>query len=165
MDTIPSKTATAARGAVAGVYASVLMSGVLHAGRRWGSFAKQPPILIVRTVLAGGPAQALPAEGLLAALAHLGYGGSWGALFALLTRRHPMTDPLSGMQYALLLWLVGYAGWVPAIGATPLPHRDQLDHQLALVAGHLVYGGVLAAALRRLGRTDSLDMHRSDGRR
>jgi hypothetical protein len=149
MDPIPSKTVTVAEGAVTGVCATLVMSLVLAAGQRWTSFATQPQTLIVRTVLAGGRARRLPAEGALAALAHLGYGGSCGALFALLTRRRPMTNPLLGVGYALVLWSASYGGWVPAVGAMPPPHRDQPGRQLALVAGHVVYGGVLAAALRR----------------
>jgi hypothetical protein len=40
--------------------------------------------------------------------------------------------------------------WVPAIGAVPPPQRDQLGRQLALVAGHLVCGVVLAEGLHGL---------------
>jgi uncharacterized membrane protein YagU involved in acid resistance len=86
----------------------------------------------------------------LATVAHLGYGPSCGVLFALLTRRRPMAGPPSGVGYGLLLWLAGYGVWVPAIGAVPPPQRDRPGRQVALVAGHLVYGVVLAEGLRRL---------------
>jgi uncharacterized membrane protein YagU involved in acid resistance len=100
--------------------------------------------------LAGSPEHRLPAEVVLATVAHLGYGASCGVLFALGTRRRRMVGPPQGVGYGLLLWFAGYGVWVPAIGAVPPPQRDQPGRQLALVAGHLVYGVVLAEGLRRL---------------
>ena len=152
MGSAPSKAVTVCEGAASGVAAAVVMTAVLEAGRRLFSYRVHAPTRIVRTVLAGSPELQLPGEVVLGGLAHLGYGASCGALFALLSRRRPMAGPALGMGYGLLLWLAGYGMWVPAIGAVPPPQRDQLDRQLTLVAGHLVYGGVLAAAQRRLRR-------------
>ena len=143
------KLVTAARGAAAGLVATGVMSVVLEVGRRATSFRRQPPTLIVRTVVAGRPKRALPAEGALAVAAHVGYGASSGALFALLTRRHGTPGSGLGVGYALLLWLGSYAGWVPAAGAMAPPQRDDRGRQLTLIAGHVVYGAVLAAVLRR----------------
>ena len=150
MDPTPSRTVVAADGAAAGVAATVVMTAVLEAGRRWSMFHTHPPIRIIRTLLAGSPEHRLPAEVVLATVAHLGYGASCGVLFALGTRRRRMVGPPQGVGYGLLLWFAGYGVWVPAIGAVPPPQRDQPGRQLALVAGHLVYGVVLAEGLRRL---------------
>ena len=150
MDSTPSRTVTAADGAAAGVAATVVMTAVLEAGRRGSVFYTHPPIRIVRTLLAGSPERRLPAEVVLATVAHLGYGALCGVLFARLTRRRPMAGPPRGVGYGLLLWLAGYGVWVPAIGAVPPPQRDQPGRQLTLVAGHLVYGVVLGEGLRRL---------------
>jgi len=49
-------------------------------------------------------------------------------------------------------WLAGYGLWVPAIGAVPPLHRDRPGRQVALIAGHVVYGAVLAEGLRALRR-------------
>ena len=143
---------SAARGAAAGVVATAVMSIVMEAGRHAASFRRQPPKLIIRTVLAGGPKRAVPAEGALAMAAHVGYGASCGALFALFTRRHRSAASALGVGYGLLLWFVSYAGWVPAAGVMASPERDDRGRQLTLIAGHVVYGGVLAAVLRRLRR-------------
>ena len=89
-------------------------------------------------------------EALITGPAHLGYGASCGAVFALLTRRRPTADLQLGVGYGLVLWLAGYGLWVPAIGALPPLHRDRPDRQLALVAGHVVYGAVLSEGLRCL---------------
>jgi hypothetical protein len=150
MDPSSSKTVTSAEGAVAGVAATVVMTAVLEAGRRWSSFRTHPPTRIVRTVLAGSPDRRLAGEAVFAGLAHLGYGASCGVLFAFLTRRRPMVGSRPAVGYGLLLWLAGYGLWVPAIGAVPPPQRDQPGRQLTLVAGHLVYGLVLGAGLRGL---------------
>jgi hypothetical protein len=149
MNRARERAEAAVRGSVAGVLATGAMSVAMEAGRRATSFRRQPPTLIVRTVLAGRPRRAVPAEGPLALLAHVGYGASFGALFALLTGRGGGGVGL-GVAYALLLWAVSYAGWVPAAGVLAPPHRDDPGRQRTLVAGHVVYGAVLAAALRRL---------------
>jgi uncharacterized membrane protein YagU involved in acid resistance len=146
---IPARTPTGLDGAVAGGVATVVMTAVLEAGRRLSLFRTHPPARIVRKVLAGSPERPVPGEVLLTGLAHLGYGAACGAVFALLTRRRPSVDRRLGVAYGLLLWLVGYGVWVPAIGAVPPLHRDRPGRQLALVAGHVVYGAVLAEELRR----------------
>jgi hypothetical protein len=149
----PSMTFTSVvEGAAAGAAATVVMTAVLEAGRRLSLFRTHPPARIVRRVLAGSPEHRLPGEVLLTGLAHLGYGASCGAVFALLTRRHFAAGPRLGVGFGLLLWLAGYGLWVPAIGAVPPPHRDRPGRQLALVAGHVVYGAVLGEGLRRWRR-------------
>ena len=126
------------------------MTAVLEAGRRLTLFCTHPPVRIIRTVLAGSPEHRVPGEVLLAGLAHLGYGASCGGLFALLTRQRSEAGPRWGVGYGLLLWLAGYGLWVPGIGAVPPPHLDLPGRQLALVAGHVVYGAVLGEGLRTL---------------
>ena len=153
----PSMTLTSVvEGAAAGVAATVVMTAVLEVGRRLSLFRTHPPARIVRRVLAGSPQRRLPSEVLLTGLAHLSYGASCGAVFALLTRRHSAAGPRLGVGYGLLLWLAGYGGWVPAIGAVPPPNRDRPGRQLTLVAGHVVYGAVLAEGLHRWRRRSQI---------
>ncbi|MBP2372064.1 hypothetical protein JOF36_007837 [Pseudonocardia parietis] len=128
------------------------MSAVLEVGQRMTSSWRQPPTLIVRTALAGGPAHKLAGEDVLAIMAHLGYGTSCGALFALLSRRGLRPSPAVGVGYGLLLWLISYAAWVPAMRAIPLPQHDCPGRQSTLIGAHVVYGVVLATTLRRLRR-------------
>lgn len=145
----------AARGVVAGTVATGAMSLVLEAGRRVTSFRRQPPELIVRTLLTGDPGRAVSGENVLALLAHFGYGASCGAVFSLLTRRRRRTGAVPGVVFALLLWLISYAGWVPAAGVMAPAQRDDRGRQLALVAGHVVYGAALSIVLRRMRRRDT----------
>lgn len=144
------KIVVAARGAAAGVVATGVMSVLMEVGRRSTSFRRQPPTLIVRTMLTGRPTRAVPAEEGLSLLAHFGYGASCGALFGLMTRRHGSAGPGLAVGYALILWLVSYAGWIPAAGALAPPQRDHPGRQITLIAGHVVYGAVLSAVLHRL---------------
>lgn len=144
------KTLAVARGAAAGAAATTVMTAALALGKRCTSSWRQPPVLIVRTLLAGRPARGIAAEEVVAAAAHLGYGTTLGAVFALLTRRGGSPGPAVGVGYALVLWLISYAGWIPGAGVMPPPHRDVPGRQITLIAGHVVYGAVLATVLRRL---------------
>jgi uncharacterized membrane protein YagU involved in acid resistance len=149
------RTVALARGAVAGTMATGVMSLVMEAGRRVTRFRRQPPKLIVRTLLTGHPGRTVSGEETLALLAHFGYGASCGALFGLLTHRNGSAGAELGVGYALLLWLISYAGWVPAAGVMAPAQRDDRGRQLTLVVGHVVYGAVLSIVLRRLRHRDT----------
>jgi len=142
----------ALRGAVCGLGATLAMSGVMLATQRM--IGKQPPQRIVETGMeAAGvpdPDRVEPATSALAVAAHLGYGTLLGALFALARPRR--VSPLGGVAFGVLVWAANYAGVLPALGIMPPPGRDRPGRQPAIVASHLVYGGVLSAMLRRLGR-------------
>lgn len=138
-------------GALSGATATVVMSVVLEAGRRLGSYRRLSPTLIVRTVLRGDPAQRAPAEGVLAVLSHLGYGTMMGAAFGGVAGAR-RASTAAGIGFGLLVWLASYEGWVPALGAVPPAHRDRSGRPLSLALGHVVYGAVLAVGLRRLRR-------------
>jgi uncharacterized membrane protein YagU involved in acid resistance len=91
-----------------------------------------------------------PATNALAVVAHVGYGMLLGALFALAQPRRAST--LRGAAFGVTVWAGNYAGVLPALGIMP-PPRDRPGRQSAIIAAHLVYGGVLGASLRRLGST------------
>ena len=137
-----------ARGLVATVAMSVPM---LVAGRR-GVMGTQPPKRI-----AGRAAEAVDADpadadpvgeaklNLASTLAHIGFGGSMGALFAVLRARLRLPGPAlaQGMAYGLAVWASSYKGWVPAIGAMPPAEQDRPGQRRTILAAHLLYGGVL----------------------
>src|SRR5690606_7768831 len=75
------------RGALSGAAATVTMSAVMLAGQQAGLMPAQPPKHIVRGLLPGSKRRPKPGEGVLAALAHLGFGVASGMAFALLSRR------------------------------------------------------------------------------
>jgi hypothetical protein len=139
------------QGAAAGVLATAAMSGVMLAARRAGLMRKMPPERITEKLLdALGLGRSEREENAAATAAHFGFGAAAGAPFALVrppvVRRHPV---LSGLLYGTLVWAASYGGWIPALGILPPPERDRKRRQAAMVAAHLVYGGVLGALAHR----------------
>ncbi|MGI5269476.1 DUF6789 family protein [Nonomuraea sp. CA-218870] len=136
-------------GALSGAVATVTMSAVMLAGQKAGLMPAQPPKHIVRGLLPGGKRRPKPGEGVLGALAHLGFGVTSGTAFALLSREPDRRVSL-GVAYALLIWVVSYQGWVPRLSLLPPIVRDLPGRPAVMAAGHVVYGTTLAALLNRL---------------
>lgn len=142
-----------AAGATAGAAATATMSLVMYAAQQAGLVAKQPPAHLSESMLeaAGVPPESEPARRAVDTLAHLAFGAAAGALYSLTRRAAPRSLPTvpGGIAWGLLVWLVSYAGWVPALGIMPPPPDDSRGRQLTLLAGHVTYGGTLGALLGR----------------
>ena len=69
-----------------------------------------------------------------------------GALYALVAPRR--LRELSASAYAAMLYGASYRGYLPALGLHPRGEHDDPKRQASNVAGHVVYGLVLAEALR-----------------
>lgn len=145
-------TSVALHGAGSGVAATVVMSAVMLAAGRLGLVGRQPPEAVVRRAgdLVGAEPRGRTAA-LLASAAHLGFGASVGAAYALLPLRRPGAAP--GVLTALAVWASSYAGWVPALGALPRPDQDRSDRQAVLAVSHVVYGAVLGCLDERARRS------------
>ncbi len=83
-------------------------------------------------------------------LLHFGYGTMSGVAYAfvqeLLSRKQPfLTGPLFGM----VLWVIGYCGWLPAVGLYPPPTRlPKRTLGAELITTHVIYGTVTAVTHR-----------------
>ncbi|MEV1202196.1 DUF6789 family protein [Microbispora rosea] len=142
------------RGATAGALSTLAMSAVMLAGQKSGLMPGQPPKHIVRAALPGHRQRPKPGERVLGAAAHLGFGATSGAVFALLTRGRGSGVPL-GVGYALLIWLGAYEGWVPALNILPPASRDPArGRPVVMAAAHVVYGATLALAVRAMRGAD-----------
>jgi hypothetical protein len=122
------------------------MTGVMLAADRAGHLGYPPPQAISeQTVqLASGSRPAAPTGRALGLVAHLGFGATVGAVYALLPR---LGGPLPrGISWALAVYAASYQGWVPAMGALPPASRDRRDRVAVMVAAHVVYGAVLGRA-------------------
>lgn len=133
-------------GGVGGAVATAAMSAVMLAGSRAGLMEDQPPKHIVRAALPGHARRRKPGEGVLAALAHFGFGITAGALYRLVSRGRRTPVPM-GVGYGLAIWLASYQGWVPGVTVLPPISDDRPGRPAVMAAGHVVYGAVLAAVL------------------
>jgi hypothetical protein len=143
---------TLARGSLAGLAATTAMSAVMLVSRKAGLMGKLPPERITeRALRLLGVRTSETSENALSTVAHLGYGAGVGALFAAAGRALPMPvpGPVAGVVCGLAVWTVSYAGWIPALGIMPPPHRDRRDRQASMIVAHLVYGAVLGTVTAR----------------
>ena len=150
----------ALRGAFAGAVATTLMTGVMKLWQ-WAGFyrAAIPPVAIVESALdAAGVEQSVDeaAEVALAGVGHWAFGMIAGALFATLHKllRIPVSAPLHGTLFGLLVWLGSYAGWIPALRLIPAPWNQRPREALMPAVAHVVYGAALGATFDVMDQRD-----------
>ena len=149
-----------ADGSMGGGVGTVVMSLVMRGARRAGLVGALPPGRMAAALCDAVGLHARPrwARNALAVLLHLGVGAAAGGLFALLRGRlrMPVAPALQGLAYGVVVWLVSYRGWVPAVGLLPAATRDEPRRPVVMVCAHGVYGAVLGALVgccsRRRGR-------------
>jgi hypothetical protein len=144
----PDGLHAAGAGLVDGALATVPMSAVMWIAQRSGWMGRMPPAKITDAALdaAGAEETPGPARRAASALLHLGFGAAAGGLFAWWSARgNRRAGPLQGAAFGTLVWLGSYAGWVPALGILPPPHRDRPGRQPVMLVAHWVYGAVLGA--------------------
>jgi hypothetical protein len=133
------------------------MSMVMLAAGRAGAMGDQPTERLTDTVFgAAGIGNASEGErDVAASLAHLSFGAGGGAAFALLHRRLrlPLPSVAQGVAFGLAVWAVSYQGWIPALGILPPADDDRPGRRRAMIAAHVVYGGVLGAVEARVARS------------
>ncbi len=79
------------------------------------------------------------------------YGMSWplglAALSGVLRLRSPGRTLAAGAFLGAIVWVVGYEGWLPAIGLTPPAHRVPLGKNASGLASHVAYGTIASLPL------------------
>jgi len=125
------------------------MGALMLAAGRAGVMGTQPPEAIVA---AAGARRPEPAADAAATAAHLGFGAAAGLLYGALRPRasSPGRDAAAGIGYGLAVYAGSYAGWVPALGILPPPHRDRPGRQVTTALAHVLYGAVLGLGTGRL---------------
>ncbi len=148
-----------ARGTVAGLMGAMALQ-VLHTmSQRWlpqtmPPYRQDPGDFMVEQVEAVLPRamrQRVPpiVETGAARLLAVGYGLTAGALYALFRPRGGQVVS-DGILFGLLVWAVGYLGWIPALGLLPpIPEQDRAA-VIAPPIRHTVFGIVTVAAYRWL---------------
>ena len=133
------------RGAAGGAVAAMAMTGLRQATTGLGIVKRTPPEAAVETA-APDVLTSLPPERQQVAieLAHWSYGAAGGVVYAFLPERLRCSLPI-GLAYGAGSWAVFEAVVAPRIGQKREGGRQQ---DLALLADHLLYGGVLARLSR-----------------
>jgi uncharacterized membrane protein YagU involved in acid resistance len=138
----------ALRGGAGGIAATLVMTGVMYAGKSAGMLQAPPPKEITAHAArkASVPPQELPdsAFDVTWLAAHFGYGTACGALFGLLMPILPQRAWLSGLLYGEFLWAISYLKIMPELGLYPHPSKDSVPRTAVMIAAHAVYGVTLA---------------------
>jgi uncharacterized membrane protein YagU involved in acid resistance len=136
-------------GAISGFIATGVMDLFLTGVRRLGVLHTYPPEEITGRALEAADVRHDEGERKAAtAVAHHAFGATAGAAFGLVPMpRKQSAVTVTGILYALGIWLVSYAGWIPKLGLRPPPSDDPPESQASIAAGHAVYGAALGALL------------------
>ena len=76
----------------------------------------------------------------------LGYGATFGALYAV-ARPRPANLIAEGAALGILAWAAGYLGWLPALRLMPPVTKQRPQEVAAPVVQHLVFGLSVVGAL------------------
>ena len=106
-----------------------------------------------------------------AVAAHFAFGATQGALYTVLLvlARRGHSEALSkasatnAVPFALLVWAVSYAGWVPTLGIMRPPTRDRPGRPTSMLLSHVVFGWALAGAVRFASRLNAVRGQIRDG--
>ena len=138
---------TLARGALAGLAATVPMTAVIGAGRVAGLMATPPPVEITENVaeLAGeDPDRASPEFQAAWLAAHVGYGAACGVIFAAIRPVLPRSDLAAGLLFGAAVWGVSYISLMPSLNLYPPAQDDSNQRKAVMIAAHAVFGASLA---------------------
>jgi len=146
----------AAVGAGAGTVATLAMSSLMLAAKAAGLLGSLPPEKITAYLLdRAGIRQSRKTQFVLASFNHFVFGAGGGAVFGVAHLVLPRTLSLPlGLAFGSGIWALSYGGWIPALGIMPPPSRDRPGRPPAMLAAHLVYGGVLGAIFSHIPGLD-----------
>ena len=147
---------TLARGALAGLAATVPMTAVIGAGHTAGLMGTPPPVEITENVAeqAGeNPDRQSPEFQAAWLAAHLGYGAACGLVFSAIRPVLPRSDLAAGLLFGVAVWGVSYIGLLPSLNLYPSAQDDSNQRQAVMIAAHAVFGSALASVDRYLSAT------------
>jgi hypothetical protein len=143
-------------GALGGLGATLVLSGLREAWARVGLVFETAPMQVVDRAEELGLVGGLSPWGrrLLTVFAHFAYGAGTGMSFGLLRREKggPGEEASVGSALGVLAWGVGWASWLPLTGVHRAPWTQKTPKVLLPVIDHAVFGaawGLLYLALRK----------------
>ena len=138
-----------ALGAAGGFAGTIALTALLGATMKWAPRAAPPLRQDPGEFMVEKAEEALPAnvraavpprvEAVAASLLAIGYGLTFGALYAALRPRGGSAW-LDGAVLGIASWAAGYLGWLPALGLMPPVWRQDPRAAITPAAEHLVYG-------------------------
>ena len=147
---------TLARGALAGLAATVPMTAMIGAAQAAGLIGTPPPVEITENAAeqAGeDPDRQSPEFQAAWLAAHIGYGAACGVVFAAIRPVLPRSDLVAGLLFGGAVWAVSYIGLLPSLNLYPAAEDDSNQRQVAMIAAHAVFGTALAGIEDRLRDT------------
>ncbi len=146
----------ASTGAIGGLGATLVLSGLREAWARVGLVFETAPMQAVDRAEELGLVGDLSPAGrrLLTVVAHFAYGAGTGAAFGLLRRQTgtPTEEAAVGSALGVLAWGAGWSSWLPLTGVHRPPWAQKTPKVLLPVIDHAVFGaawGLLNLALER----------------
>jgi hypothetical protein len=143
-------------GALGGVGATLVLSGLREALSRMGLVFETAPMQVVDRVEELGLVGELSpgSRRALTAFAHLAYGVGVGTALGLLRRQRGSAgqEAAVGSALGLLAWGAGWASWLPLTGVHAPPWRQRSPKVLLPVIDHAAYGAAWGLAYRALIR-------------
>lgn len=148
-----------ALGAASGVAGTLAVQALLTASQKWLPSTVSPIRQDPGEFMVEKAAETLPepvrqhvpegVETSLARLLALGYGMTFGVLYALCrpTGGAPLVD---GLLLGSANWATGYLGWLPAAGLMPPVWRQSAPQAIMPMAAHVLYGVATVATYRWL---------------
>lgn len=145
-----------ARGAIAGLAGTTVMSAALLMAKKAGMVPGkvQPKEIVENLEEKLGVREYLPKSAFQASwvILHFGYGTIAGVVYALIQNKllDIERSGLVGSLFGILLWVLGYCGWLPLLGLYPPPNRVPKRKVGANALIHVTYGTATTVAYRRL---------------
>ncbi len=146
----------AVTGAVGGLGATVVLSGLREVLTRMGLVFDTAPMQVVDRAEEVGLVGDLSPAGhrLLTVVAHFAYGTGTGVVFGLLRRERggAAEEAAVGSALGILAWGAGWATWLPLTGVHKAPWTQRTPRVLLPVIDHAVFGaawGLINLALTR----------------
>ena len=150
----------ASRGALAGLAATVVLTGLRQAWSKMGLVFETAPMQVVDRAEELNLFDDLSPVGrrVLTVFAHFAYGAGTGAAFGLLRRKRgkPAEEAAVGSALGVLAWGAGWSSWLPLTGVHEAPWTQKTPRVLLPVMDHAVFGaawGLVNLVLSRKGQS------------
>ena len=66
-----------------------------------------------------------------------------GLLYGLVSPNVSAPPAAKGVAWGLAVWAGSYAGWLPAAGILPPPHRRPMRRNVNIILAHVAWGALL----------------------